>query len=312
MIRILSFGISVQYGHMTLATIDGLQCFLFASRTLNFRAAARAASLSPAAFSDRIHQLEAQLGVALFFRTTRAVRLTDAGVALVARAEHAISAVAACSGPLQRDPRNAAIDIVLGTRYELGMNWLLPALTELRKDQPWVTFHLYFGSASDLFLRVRLLEVDCAITSSRFDDSRLEAFALHEETYSLVGTPSLLRRVPLTKADDARNHTLVDISDARPLFRYFIDAKNAPRLGFKHLVQMGTIAAIRDVVRHSEGVAVLPEYYTENDIAKNRLCKIFPRMKPLSDAFRLVFRANDPRRTLFLRIAERLRTLPLR
>ena len=47
--------------------------------SLNFRRAARAVGLSPAALSDRIRRLEEQLGESLFQRTTRRVSLTLAG-----------------------------------------------------------------------------------------------------------------------------------------------------------------------------------------------------------------------------------------
>lgn len=297
---------------MSLPPIDALQCFLAASRTLNFRAAAQANALSPAAFSDRIRHLEESLGARLFQRTSRSVRLTDAGLRLVPRAEQAIAAAAACGAIRTDEERQPVMDLVMGTRHELGMSWLLPSLRHLRSDQPWITFHLYFGSGSDILLRVRSLEIDCAVTSARYDDPRLEAIVLHEETYSLVAAPSLLRRTPLDDAHDARAHSLVDIGPGLPLFRYFLEARSAPRLTFARRISMGTIAAIRAVLLAGDGVGVLPDYYVGEDIAKKRLRVVLPRVKLRADAFRLVFRRDDPRRATYATIAERLSTLPLR
>jgi DNA-binding transcriptional LysR family regulator len=296
---------------VSLPPIDALQCFLAASRTLNFRAAALATALSPAAFSDRIRHLEEHLGVRLFQRTSRSVRLTDAGLILVPRAEHAIAAAAACGSVATGEARKPVMDLVMGTRHELGMSWLLPALRLLRADQPWITFHLYFGSGSDILLRVRSLEIDCAVTSSRFDDPRFDAIVIHPETYSLVAAPSLLKRVPLAEPQDARNHSLIDIAPGLPLFRYFNEARGAPRLNFARRIAMGTIAAIRSVVVSGGGVAVLPDYYIEPDIAQKRLRVVLPRTKLLADAFRLVFRGDDPRRATYAAIAERLSAIPL-
>ena len=42
-----------------------------------------AVALTPAAFGQRIKQLEEQLGTSLFHRTTRSVRLTESGLALL-------------------------------------------------------------------------------------------------------------------------------------------------------------------------------------------------------------------------------------
>ena len=297
---------------MSLPPIDALQCFLAASRTLNFRAAAQATALSPAAFSDRIRHLEEHLGVRLFQRTSRSVRLTDAGLLLVPRAEHAIAAAAACGALATGEARKPVMDLVMGTRHELGMSWLLPALPVLRADQPWITFHLYFGSGSDILLRVRSLEIDCAVTSSRFDDPRLAAIVLHQETYSLVASPALLKRLPLSDPQDARNHSLVDIAQGLPLYRYFVEGRSAPRLPFARRISMGTISAIRAVVLAGDGVAVLPNYYIAKDVAQKRLAIVFPRTKLLTDAFRLVFRGDDPRRATYAALAERLAGIPLR
>lgn len=297
---------------MSLPPVDALQCFLAASRTLSFRAAAQATALSPAAFSDRIRHLEESLGARLFHRTSRSVRLTDAGLRLVPRAEQAIAAAAACGAIMADEGRQPVMDLVMGTRHELGMTWLLPSLRLLRVDQPWITFHLYFGSGSDILLRVRSLEIDCAVTSARYDDPRLEAVVLHDETYSLVAAPSLLRRTPLAEAQDARAHALVDIGPGLPLFRYFLEARAAPRLAFARRVSMGTIAAIRAVLLAGDGVGVLPDYYVAEDLAKKRLRVVLPRVKLRADAFRLVFRRDDPRRATYAAIAERLRKIPLR
>ncbi len=59
---------------MSLST-ENLRCFLEGARRLNFRAAAKAVALSLAAFGQRIRQLEDDLGVSLFRRSTRQVLL---------------------------------------------------------------------------------------------------------------------------------------------------------------------------------------------------------------------------------------------
>ena len=64
---------------MRLPDLDSLRCFEAAAVALNFRRAARAVALPPAAFSDRIRQLEDQVGEPLFKRSTRQVALTVAG-----------------------------------------------------------------------------------------------------------------------------------------------------------------------------------------------------------------------------------------
>ena len=67
--------------------LDDLSLFLAVARAGGFRTAARWLGVSPSTVSETISRLEARLGVPLFTRTTRSVRLTDAGRAMAERLE---------------------------------------------------------------------------------------------------------------------------------------------------------------------------------------------------------------------------------
>lgn len=303
---------------MQLPSIDSLRCFMTAARLLNFRAAARAVGLTPAAFGQRIKQLEGQLGTELFQRTTRRVHLTESGLALVPAAERCLAAAEDCVRAGASPTALAATDVVVGTRHELGLSWVLPQLDALAKGQPPLLVHLYFGSGPDLLLRVRTMEIDCAITSMRFSDAKLEALRLHREDYAFVGARALLAKVPLSRVEHAAAHTLLDIDATLPLFHYFRDAGDSgdarlrgERLRFSQIVRLGTVEAIRRRVLAGAGVAVLPEYLVRGDLARRRLTRIFPSVTLLADWFRLVFRADDARRSVYQHLAEHISAVPL-
>src|SRR5882762_2806257 len=92
---------------------DSLRCFDAAATTLNFRAGAGRVHLSPAAFSDRIHRLEDDLGAMLFVRTTRQVELSDAGRRLLPLAREVLASAARLQavgqGPVDRTPYQLSI-----------------------------------------------------------------------------------------------------------------------------------------------------------------------------------------------------------
>jgi DNA-binding transcriptional LysR family regulator len=302
----------VKPSSVELPAPDSLRCFVEAARLLSFRATGRAVGLTPAAVGQRIRQLEDQFGVKLFHRTTRTVVLTEAGLALLPYAERALRAGAECAKAARGDLGAPAIELILGTRHELGLSFIVPMLPELRAAHPGLTLHLYFGSGPDLLIRVRTLEIDCAVTSSRLTDPKLGAVRLHEETYVFVGAKRLLANKPLLRTEDARRHVLIDTNEALPLFRYWRDAPGGiDSLAFGSILKMGTISAIRELVLRGEGVAVLPEYFVQKDLKQRRLVKVFPRVKALSDHFRLVHRADDPRAAVYVALAQTLRSLPL-
>jgi DNA-binding transcriptional LysR family regulator len=87
-------------------TVDlrDLNAFVAVARARGFRQGARASGGSASALSESVRQLEAQLGVRLFNRTTRSVGLTDAGRGLMERLAPALSEV------------EAALDVVNGFR----------------------------------------------------------------------------------------------------------------------------------------------------------------------------------------------------
>lgn len=296
-----------------IASLDTLRCFVAAARALNFRQAARSVALGPTAFSQRIKTLEDQLGRQLFNRTTRAVTLTSAGLLLLPAAEHCLEAVAQCERISDGSIEHAQTSLTIGTRQELGMSWLLPQRKTLLAERPWLEMHLHFSSGADLLLRVRTLEIDCAITSTPFSDPRLDAFTLHREDYVFVGATSLLKRAPLRRPGDAAAHNLLDAAPDLPLYRYFRDAGGgALGLHFGRSIFLGSIAAIRYALLDQAGVGVLPEYFVRQDLASGRLRRLFPKVVPLADSFRLVFRASDPRRPIFESLAEDLARVPLR
>jgi DNA-binding transcriptional LysR family regulator len=292
---------------MNLPSLDNLRCFDAAAHAPSFRAAARAVSLTPAALGQRIRQLEEQLGVRLFERTTRSVSLTAAGLALVPKARAALASVEDCVRAARGDAAPPSVELVFGTRYELGLSFFLPLLPTLRQAHPNIAMHFYFGSGSDLLLRVRNREIDCAVTSTRLSDPLLEHIRLQREDYVFIGSAALLDDKPFSKDQDAAKHTLIDYGPDLPLFRYWRDApEGGDRLRFGRIWRVGSIEAIKRLVLKGEGVAVLPLYMVKDDLAKKTLKRILPAMRPLFDYFRLVFRQDDMHRPVYESLAETL------
>src|ERR1044071_8778768 len=71
--------------------LPGLDVFLAVARHGSLRAAAAERGVRPSAISQQLKALERQLGASLFVRSTRSIRLTDAGELLLLRAEPAMA-----------------------------------------------------------------------------------------------------------------------------------------------------------------------------------------------------------------------------
>ncbi|MGE0870518.1 MAG: LysR family transcriptional regulator [Kofleriaceae bacterium] len=293
-----------------LPDLESLRCFEAAATHLSFRVAANAVALSPAAFGDRIKRLEDQLSVALFMRTTRRVALTPAGHQLLPQARRVLEEAARCMEVVHE--RAAAYDLTIGTRFELGLSWITPALQRLHTRRPERTLHLVFGDSADLVNRARNALLDAVITSARVVTTGLSYEVLHEEDYVFVGSASLIARKPLSRGEHASEHVLIDGAPDLPLFRYFLDSiERRDTWSFGKLEYLGTIGAIRLRVLQNAGVAVLPKYFVDRDLRAERLVRLVPKVKLARDAFRLIWRVGHPREPALRQLAEDLAAIPL-
>jgi DNA-binding transcriptional LysR family regulator len=293
---------------MSVLDLESLACVDALARTLSFHRGARACALSPAAFGKRIKQVEDQLGKALFHRTTRRVELTPEGAALIPKARQLL----ADASELVSDAKGEAppMDLTLGTRHELGLSWLMPARRLLKSRIPHLTIHLVFGNSEDLEAAVLGMRTDACVLSRMPATTRLDSVLLHQEDYVLVASPRLLKRTPLQTPMHSARHVLIDTDAALPLFRYL--RPRGAELRFRSILHMGTIAAVRAALLDQEGVGVLPRYFVQRDLDGGRLSQVLQKTPMDHDNFRLIFRADDPRRELFEEAADVLRQMPLK
>lgn len=286
--------------------LHSVRCFVTVAETLNFRIASSRVGLSPGAFSVRVKQLEEQLNQELLHRTTRSVRLTDAGERLLPHARQML-ADADRFHAIASDRTAVPYELVLGTRYELGLSWFCPMLSELREAKPERTVHLYMGDTPDLMSRTQRGDIDAAFFSARLTLPRLRYATIHAEEYVFVGASEVL-----TEVAQVAHLTLVDVSSDLPLFRYLIDAlPGASPWPFGGYEYMGGIGAMRYRILEGVGVGVLPKYFVAPDLACGRLVQLLPHLPLREDAFRLVWRDGHPRETELLGLADELRARPL-
>lgn len=293
-----------------------LQCFLAAARTLKFSEAARTEHMSPGALGQRIAKLEDDLGGKLFERTTRRMVLTPLGERAIPLGQSLLDQAAELRSKLGSEGA-APYRLVIGTRFELGLSWLTPALTGLEQSRPERSLDLSFGDNAELLQRLQSYQVDALISSTRTLPNDSNYATLHGEAYVIVASPERLQRHPFDTPEDASNHLLLDIAADRPLFRYLLDAQLDDPLApsewsFVSMQFLGTIGAIRIRTLSGHGVAVLPEYYVRDDLAEGRLVRVLPELKLQSDAFRLVWLKDHPHAEQLKQLATELSGIPLR
>ncbi|MDN5918763.1 MAG: LysR family transcriptional regulator [Pseudonocardia sp.] len=234
--------------------------FVAVARTEHMTRAAERIGVPQPTLSRAIARLEADLGVALFTRTGRTLRLTPAGRSLLRRAEAALTELTAAADELAGDADRTHGRVTLAFLSTLGTEAVPRLLRGFRDTHPGIRIELVQGRHEMLLDRVREGVADLALTSPLPDEPGLTALALADEELRLA--------VPAGHRLDRRDGT-VDLAEAadEPFvgfapgygLRGTVDAwcRQAgfgPRIAFEG----GDAATLRGLVGAGLGVALLP------------------------------------------------------
>lgn len=117
-----------------LPPLTALRAFEAAARHLSFAKAADELSVTPAALSFQIKNLEAHLGTPLFRRLNRAVELTPAGSALLPHASQGFDILRRGWRAAQRTQDGTTLNITAGPAFTA--KWLAPRLFDFAQKHP--------------------------------------------------------------------------------------------------------------------------------------------------------------------------------
>jgi DNA-binding transcriptional LysR family regulator len=256
-----------------LPALDLLVGFESAARHLSFTKAGEELFLTQSAVSRQIKELEDQLGVTLFQRRHRALALTEAGHQFYAAAAQALSTMRTATDRLRAQAGKKALSVT--TTHSFAALWLIPRLAGFTRDHPGVDVRITAET------RVQDLERDALDLALRHGPASLagpNAVRLFGEKVFPVCSPKLLKKKPLEKPQDLKNHVLLQYDDPEgrhPWLHWktwleverIADLKPAGTLSFSgyeqiipaavagHGVALGRTPLVKDLIRSGELVA---------------------------------------------------------
>ena len=121
---------------------ETIMTFIRVAETRSFSEAARQLKLSKSVVTKRVGQLERQLDARLFHRTTRQVRLTDAGSTYYARAVPLMAEIEDMDSAVGGQAAEARGSLRVSAPTSFGTLHLGPALCDLQKQHPRLTIEL--------------------------------------------------------------------------------------------------------------------------------------------------------------------------
>ncbi|GAB6390162.1 LysR family transcriptional regulator [Stutzerimonas marianensis] len=248
-----------------------LIAFEAAARHQSFTRAAEELSLTQSAICRQIGGLEEFLGLELFRRSRRGVKLTEAGQSYARRVASQLDAV-------ERDTlsvmgQQGAQTIELGLVPTFGTQWLLPRLRQFQALHPEITVNLTNRTRPFLFADT---DFDAAIYFGDGDWSGTEAHYLMPEDLQPVCSPALLR-----EGEPLQTQALAEMPLLQQTTRPYAWRQWFESLGLKVARDMTgprleLFSMLAQAAEHGMGVALIPPFLIQRELAEGRLMLAHP------------------------------------
>jgi LysR family transcriptional regulator, glycine cleavage system transcriptional activator len=263
-----------------------LRAFDAAARHLSFTRAADDMGVTPAAISNQIKELEDQLGVELFIRTSRSMRLTKEGEILRVAANESLETLAKALHRIKRlENRN---QIRVSSTPSVAAKWLVPRLDGFLSAYPSADVRI---DVSNTLVDFDRDDVDVAIRFGAGKYPGLRADLLFQDTLSPVCSPSLItREKPLEVPRDLLRHTLIHLDwqasgSPWPNWRMWMQAAGIKEFDDKRGLHFGQTSLTIQAAIDGQGIALGDSNLVADDLAAGRLVKPFELSLKAPDAF---------------------------
>jgi len=258
-----------------MSHLDSIRTFLRVAELENFSEAARQLGAPKSLVTRRIKALEDALGTPLLVRTTRRVRLTEAGALYRQRVAGLIEELDALEGSLSEGALSLRGLMRISSPTAFGIQALRAALGEFLQQHPELTFELVLNDqpVNPAEEGYDLVITDRSAISGQFQEEPLFRFDLvccaAPQYLELRGAPS--------EPAQLREHEVIQYlhHDSGLEWRFSRGDE-----GFRVLVHprltTNSGAVMRDAALDGEGITILPWFLARESLAAGRLVEVLP------------------------------------
>lgn len=225
---------------------------------------ARAADLlniTQSALSHQIKGIEDQAGVELFVRRSKPLKLSAAGMKLLAAAEDILPRVADLEAEFAGLVAGKSGRLHIAIECHACFEWLLPVLEQFRKAWPEVDVDIRPGLAFDALPALRREMVDLVISSDPEDLPETDFTPLFDyEPVFVASSANPLAEKPFVEAGDFVDQTLITYPVERTRLDVFTELLIPAKVEPAAIRQVELTAVILLLVASNRGVSVLPDW----------------------------------------------------
>ncbi|WP_207462800.1 LysR family transcriptional regulator [Azospirillum sp. SYSU D00513] len=282
--------------------LDAMRLFTRVVERRSFTQAAHDLNLPRSTATQIVQQLEDRLGARLLQRTTRTVRPTLDGEAYYRRCIAILDDIENAEGAFRgANPRGLLRVEVQGT---LARHFLLPGLPGFLERYPEIEVAM---SESDRWVDVVREGVDCVLRYGALPDSDLVRRTVATLKRVTCAAPAYLERHGCPeRPDDLTHHRAVGLRSITTgsLFPFeFVDDAGVRRVELAAPFSVTGTETFREGVLLGLGLAQMPLFHIEQDLAQGRLVEVLPGFPPPSAPVSVLYptsRQLSPRVRLFI------------
>lgn len=250
--------------------LQAMQVFVQVAERASFAAAARRLSLSPARVTRAVASLEERCGAQLLHRTTRVVRLTQAGTRYLAQCKQILAAIDEAEALAASTQRELTGELSLTAPVLFGRMHVAPLLLAFLQQHPKLTARVTFD---DQVLDLHDQQVDVAVRIGKLPDSDLRAIRVGSLRPVVCASPAYLQARGMPKHPrDLRAHALVAFGGMCEPQAWAFQVRGKPELvppNPRLIVNNSELALA--AARAGHGITKVPSYQVEEDVREGRL-----------------------------------------
>ena len=257
---------------MTELSLQVIEAFVEVAQRGSVTEAARALGRSQPAVSHRIKQLEEQLGVALFERQGRGLRLTPRGSLLLREAEGVLARLRTLPDVLLRDEVEPMGQVTIGALPTVARYYLIDALHEALKEMPQVKWVVEVGLSEALLDKLRQGRVDVVYGIGALAGEGFEVEELGDVSACVAYAPTLWPHEQPPSLEALRGMRLLLWRGLSDLSFELLEA-HARSLGLisHETVEVPHIETLRELATRGAGYTLLPDYVVRGDVWRGEL-----------------------------------------
>ena len=252
------------------------------------RAATQKLHVSQPAVSRQIRDLEDELGVQLFERTGKSVRLTDAGFLFLKEARAVLERTDEAVRNVRALAETGETELHVGYPQALRARLVSPSLRSFQQEMPKVHVKLHDWSYEKIFTGLRGGQLQLAfvirpLKRGEVRDLRFEELLREQVRLAVSSTHPLAQRRSISLADAAREPfvglTREDFPEFGPyVAAIFASVKNKPRIIEEH----DSISSVISSIEAGTGVGLAVDLLGYSFGSRLKLVRLTPEPKPLS------------------------------